>query len=101
MNPVPTTSTGRVRKFLEICDANYRNRGNVIQTVFEFVGPDPVEHKLTMHDLEALMAEHNALGAAVANATRALRDIPREMLPTGASVALADLERADAKAGAR
>lgn len=77
MSPVPTTSTGRVRRFLEIRDANYRNRGNVIESVHEWIGPDPVEHELTAHDLEALMAERNTLTKRVAELEAELASLGR------------------------
>lgn len=50
---------------------------------------------------EDLLAERNALAAAVADAVERLRDIPRSQLPERASTALYELERASAKAGAR
>lgn len=55
-----SASYKRLRKFLEIRSANYRSRPGVIEHVHEWIGPDAIQHDLTEHDLEQLLAEHSA-----------------------------------------
>lgn len=58
-------SFNRLRRFVEIRSANYRSRPGIIETVYEYVGPDSVGHDLTEHDLEQVVAEHAVLLAEV------------------------------------